>query len=124
MDKKKKELRRVQFAAQEDDDEKTHAQTPSMDQFEDEKEVIDVSQDFQFEKMELFKAVSDLRDNEEDLKYIAEISELTSKLEDEIGFNQLLNEKIDAKNKELEMCNNKIQELMEENKQMKEARTR
>ena len=51
---------------------------------------------------------------EEELNYIHEISELRRKLEDASRTNQKLNDQIASKNNELEQCNIKIQELVEE----------
>ena len=51
---------------------------------------------------------------EEELNYMSEISDLRRKLEDAIQSNSILNAEIISKNIELEQCNNKISQLIEE----------
>eukprot|EP01083_Nonionella_stella_P029392 80918_1 len=53
-------------------------------------------------------------ENEQELDYIAQISELGKKLEDALQSNNALNDQITSKNIELEECSNQIEKLMAE----------
>eukprot|EP01083_Nonionella_stella_P272170 922734_1 len=53
-------------------------------------------------------------ENEEELNYVHQISELRKKLEDALQSNNTLNEEITSKNIELEQCSNRIAKLMAE----------
>merc|ERR1712187_779620 len=73
-------------------------------------DTVDVDKDFEME--DLMQCLPDVAEEEEDLKYIQQISDLNKKLEDEMARNEELNKKIDDKNKQLDDCNAQIQELM------------